>query len=703
MFNVLVKNWCARRLRPLVAVAPLSALLAIGAHPAAATATCVYTPIDQKATVTLAAGDAVTLTVASGAIDVNGSACGAATTSNTSQIRVNGAAVGAETITIDLSGGQFGVPFSLAGSTGTDTLNIVGGSGSDFITLGSTGINLNANSDSTSDITTNSIDRFTVNGAGGTDTISAAGGAGTGTAFTSPVNISGGAGNDTLTAGGTSSTLDYSADPAGVTVNLGTNSATDGSGGSDTLSGFTSVVGSSHDDTLTGGTGDDTIAPGGGSDTVNGGTGTNTISYANVPGTLSLNLATGTATDGAGGTDTISNIQNVLGGPGNDSITGDANANVLNGGGGADVLNGGDGNDTLDGGTGAPSTVTYKDDPAGVTANLTTGTATDGYGATDTLVHIAKLTGSAFDDTLTGDANANTLTGNDGADTLVGMAGNDVLAGGLGVDIVSYASSPAGVNVNLATSTATDGFGGTDTFSKVGSVIGSPFNDVITGDSNANALNGGLGNDLISGGPGADTLTGGGGVDTVDYSTAGAPATIDLNAGTGTVSGIVDTLSGFLNVRGSAFADTITGDANNNVISGGAGNDTIDGGGGIDLLAFIGATSGVNANLTTGHVTGASSGTDTVSNMENVVGTAFADTLVGNGLANVLSGGLGNDTLIGGLGNDTLNGSYGNDLMHGNKGNDTLNGSYGNDLLDGGLGTDTCNDRLGHNTRISCP
>jgi hypothetical protein len=45
-----------------------------------------------------------------------------------------------------------------------------------------------------------------------------------------------------------------------------------------------------------------------------------------------------------------------------------------------------------------------------------------------------------------------------------------------------------------------------------------------------------------------------------------------------------DTLSGIENIRGSAFADVLVGDAGNNVIDGGAGGDTLTGGAGNDSL-----------------------------------------------------------------------------------------------------------------------
>lgn len=70
---------------------------------------------------------------------------------------------------------------------------------------------------------------------------------------------------------------------------------------------------------------------------------------------------------------------------------------------------------------------------------------------------------------------------------------------------------------------------------------------------------------------------------------------------------------------------------------------------------------------------------DTLSNIENIVGTAFNDKLVGNAGVNIIEGGAGNDTLDGGAGIDTLIGGNGNDVLVGGEGNDMLTGGAGND------------------------
>jgi Ca2+-binding RTX toxin-like protein len=108
--------------------------------------------------------------------------------------------------------------------------------------------------------------------------------------------------------------------------------------------------GGSGDDILTGGAGPDTILPGRGNDTVNGGGGSNNwVNYWNETRDLVVDLTeTGPGVNGHNNNrDTISNIQNVAGGSGNDTITGDGNNNILVGGAGADTIVGGGGNDTI--------------------------------------------------------------------------------------------------------------------------------------------------------------------------------------------------------------------------------------------------------------------------------------------------------------------------------------------------------------------
>jgi autotransporter-associated beta strand protein len=103
-----------------------------------------------------------------------------------------------------------------------------------------------------------------------------------------------------------------------------------------------------------------------------------------------------------------------------------------------------------------------------------------------------------------------------------GTAHNDVLAatfspdyfnGRAGIDLVSYANAPGGVNANIANPTFNAGWAAGDHYKSIEGLIGSPFDDVLTGNAGANILRGGVGNDRLTGGAGNDRLIGGPGND----------------------------------------------------------------------------------------------------------------------------------------------------------------------------------------------
>lgn len=104
-----------------------------------------------------------------------------------------------------------------------------------------------------------------------------------------------------------------------------------------------------------------------------------------------------------------------------------------------------------------------------------------------------------FDDVLVGGAGADTLNGGVGDDVLIGGDGDDVLIGGLArdlliggagadeldgstkIDTFSYAGSDAGVRVNLHTGKGRGGHAQGDTLENIENLIGSDFDDVLTG------------------------------------------------------------------------------------------------------------------------------------------------------------------------------------------------------------------------------
>jgi Ca2+-binding RTX toxin-like protein len=123
------------------------------------------------------------------------------------------------------------------------------------------------------------------------------------------------------------------------------------------------LTGGDGDDWVDAGDGDDEIVggDGAGDDTYLGGDGIDTVRYTSAITGITVDLAAGTASGNEIGSDTLSSIENIIGGQAGDTLKGNAAANLidgytgddlLEGGGGDDTLTGGDGNDTLDGGAG---------------------------------------------------------------------------------------------------------------------------------------------------------------------------------------------------------------------------------------------------------------------------------------------------------------------------------------------------------------
>lgn len=149
--------------------------------------------------------------------------------------------------------------------------------------------------------------------------------------------------------------VDYSNQGAALSVNLNVAEQANG----DIYDGIEGVRGTGLADTLVGADGNDRsnyFDGGAGADNITGGAGArNTVDYGWVSSAISLTLgATGDAAlaHAQAGNDTLTNIQNIIGGTANDSITGGAQDNVLYGNAGNDTLEGGDGADMLFGGAG---------------------------------------------------------------------------------------------------------------------------------------------------------------------------------------------------------------------------------------------------------------------------------------------------------------------------------------------------------------
>ncbi len=225
------------------------------------------------------------------------------------------------------------------------------------------------------------------------------------------------------------------------------------------LNGDDTLNGTPLADVLSGFAGNDILKGAGGKDLLDGGIGRDTALYTDKAGPVVVALkgaANATVTVGGIVEDTIRNIENVTGGRGADTLTGNGLANVLNGGAGNDIIRGGGGADTLIGGRGndflngntGKDTVDYSKDAAsggtsGVIVNLLgngsqggllADTAKDGFGNIDIVKNIPNVVGTGFADKIFGGNHANTLSGGAGDDLLAGGAGNDNIYGGTGAD-----------------------------------------------------------------------------------------------------------------------------------------------------------------------------------------------------------------------------------------------------------------------------
>ena len=532
---------------------------------------------------------------------------------------------------------------------------------------------------------------------------------------------------DSFTGSGDNDWVSYADSTAdvGVTIDLGTlvNGAATASGGwaaGDTLTGFNNLIGTkevdrltgnAEDNTLRGGKGNDILAGGVGEDMLDGGDGTGDwASYAGSDAGVTIALQDDGAdtTDSTGGHaagDTLRNIENLIGSDSaGDTLTGNNLANTLRGGAGdfIDTLSGGAGNDILEGGAGND----ILDGGAGVDTYLFgagdgTDTITDDGGK----IVFLQGTNNAYDgatyEFVRGDGDAVTLTvtasdatttlnvikfasdpssifsfvtrGSDGTDAAItslvvppklGSKNNPFFATAVGEDFseeagadwVSYENSTTeGVMINLGANpiTATGTWAEGDVLTGINNLIGSNQADTLTGNAEANTLRGGAGDftDILSGGGGDDILEGGDGDDILD---------------------------------------------------GGEGDDTLDGGDGTgDGISYSNSADGVRVDLSKagkqadfeansyGFTANQNEAVgDTISNIENILGSDHNDWLTGDDNNNRLLGGTGDDRLEGGGGDDRLEGDAGDDNLYGGADNDDLHGGANNDNLYGDEGDD---------------
>jgi VCBS repeat-containing protein len=407
---------------------------------------------------------------------------------------------------------------------------------------------------------------------------------------------------------------------------------------------------------------------------VGGSEGNDTIDLNSYPGAVNSDGGRGDDTiigtsgvnflGGGGGNDLIqagAGNDSLAGGDGNDTLQGDAGNDSIGGGSGDDVLQGGDGddylmgeggNDSIDGGGGTNDIAAFQL-PVGTPGvfSIVDGSGTDGG---KLLVQITNggVTQTFLKVTITGQGSATVEGVGIGA-----FLGTDTVTNVERLDIAVPGSASQFVAIRLASSqggtliTGSDGSDIIDLAVYPGAINanGGRGDDSITGTANNNNLSGGLGNDTLSGLSGDDGLVGADGDD------------------------ILDGGDGHDALRGGPGNDTLLGGNGDDFLNGGPGDDIIDGGAGFDRAAyFTGATAGVHVDLNIHTAQNTGQGMDTLTNIENVSGTAFADTLIGDGGENWLSGSGGADTLLGGGGNDLVQGGPGDVTADGGDGIDTF-------------------------------
>jgi len=553
---------------------------------------------------------------------------------------------------------------SITSGTGNDTIiagnganNIHDLGGANAITVGG-GNNILLIGDGDSSITTGNgnnnitfgVGNDTVNSGTGNDTILA------------------GNGNITITDAGGSNTINTGTGADHIVISgSGANyvNAGDGANYVSVGDGNNTLIGGIGNDSLYGGNGNNLFEPGIGTDIVTGGTGNNTVNYSTTGIALTITLGTspGTAT-GAGLSDTLTNISNVVGNDAGDTITGSTAANSLTGGGGADSITGGGGADFLYGGGGNDT--------------LTGGTGVDHiYGGSGNNTINGGTAGADF---LYGGSGNNTFTAPHAGVHYDGTNGANIVTGQL--NAIDYSADTTGMIINLALGTGQNGladgatyaFTPTNGYNSINMITGGTGSDSITGSNSDDYLVGGAGGgtDSLYGGLGNNTLVGGTGNGNKFYYMGLGHDTIIASAAAydriqyeGSPSGLVINLD--------SVAHTFTNSAN--------------------VVETVAAYSGSNFGVTTADANSYStgdyytpvSGTNTL--IDRIEGSSFADLIFtgSDSMAYYNTYG-GNDTLYGGTGNVTYLGYEQADFFYGGSGNDMYYYSNGNDRANGGTG-----------------
>jgi len=534
--------------------------------------------------------------------------------------------------------------------------------------------------------------------------------------------LAGGGGNDRLDGRDGSDTADYGAAASDVTVTLGlAGQQNTGGAGLDTLVSIENLRGSAFNDVLTGDAGANVISGGAGADRLRGGGGDDRLDVGD--GDDTVVFAAGDGHDTVVGF-TAGGTQDRL------EITGYAECTAIQEGQNIRIFL--DANNSILLLNVNAASLTSADFNIPLLGFQLNGTSQNEELAGTALKDFVQ--GYGGDDLLSGLDGDDSLFGGEGNDRLEGGMGADVLDGGLGFDTAQYWASAAGVTVNLSlTGAQNTGGAGVDTLVGIENLSGSFLADTLTGNAGDNILYGSFGADILRGGLGFDTLNGGNDADVFHFAAgdghdhlsgfdAGAggdrleitgystflslqtadglriffdasnslliadrylgqftAANLSLTA-TATIYGTVaaETLNGTANadsIDGHDGADVLNGGAGDDILNGNSGSDTLNGGSGSDTAHYSFGGAIVSLSIAGAQDTGIA-GVDTLTSIENLIGSNLVDTFTGSATANRLEGDAGNDV---------LSGLDGDDVLFGGTGNDRLLGGAGNDRLDGGL------------------
>lgn len=511
-------------------------------------------------------------------------------------------------------------------------------------------------------------------------------------------------------------------------------------------------------DTINAGEGSDFVDAGGGddlvtvdgtfagNDTLDGGAGNDTLALLPDDNrNLTVDMVAGGVADGMAGAQVFSNFENVITGGGNDSVIGDAGANVIQTQGGNDTVQAGDGNDTVDGGDGNDSLLGGAGDDS-----------ISGGAGNDTIVGGSPTTGTGPNLIVNGSFEAGvpdngwqyfsngTLPGWQSDSGTIEIHGN-LFAGNTAADgsnwveidadnavdnIYQDVTTPAGENLTLTFEAQQRSAGDTQSIEVW---FGGVLIDTITPATNAWQTY-------------SYTVTASG-TDRLEFRELSAennsfgPLIDNVSLTAQVIVSSDDTLSGGDGddqILGEGGNDLLFGDAGNDSLSGGAGDDTLFGGDGDDTL-IAGNNTGAGDSLSGG------AGDD------YLVDSFWNATLDGGAGSDLFELGYGNATVIGGedagntdvdlldfqIANDAVNilfngdesGTFTDDdgdsgefsqiegiiltdqadtvdatadtagvILIGNAGNDVLTGGQGDDFIEGGADNDSIAGDAGNDT-----